>query len=419
MKKILSYALIILGAAALVFAIALPTYVVPKGKVIPLNTVSSSGTEETPGILLDSSALGSGKALPANANKPECKGEDKQVNCFIGKGTPLQSQRFVVVQEPSDDKVVTLEVGNSVVRTDREEPRNLLSASIERIQLDRKTQMPVDEAVSTIDLQPTMPGEDSKAVTEPGQGFQSSNEPFVRPGIQYQWPMGADKKSYPYFDMQTMTTNDIDFVEEEELNGLKTYRYEQVVGPTEIYPGIHDMLNADGEMSKADEAAVASLRLKFPAKVWGLKPEEIKQDAVKQGDAPEAEGDQAEGDKKDEDNPEVEMSRYYTVNRKINVEPNTGMIVMGQEEVWMFYAQDQAEADKIVQPENRKAELENPKRTAMYIPGKWSKATEERAQAKASANADKMKTMGTTLPWILGIVGILFLVVGFILHRRS
>ena len=417
MKKILSYALIILGAAALVFAIALPTYVVPKGKVIPLNTVSSSGTDVTPGILLDSGALGSGKALPDKANRPECRGQDKQVSCFIGQDTPLQSQRFVVVQEPSDDKIATLEVGNSVVRTDRDEPRNLLNASIERIQLDRKTQMPVDEAVSTIDLQPTMPGEESKAVTEPGQGFTSSNEPFVRPGIQYQWPMDADKKSYPYFDMQSMTTNDIDFVEEEELNGLKTYRYEQVVPPTEIYPGVYDMLNADGEMSAADEAAVASLRLKFPAKVWGLEKDEIKDSAVKQGDAPE--GENADDEAKDEDNPDVEMSRYYTVNRKINVEPNTGMIVMGQEEVWMYYAQDQAEAEEIAKPENRAAELENPKRTAMYIPGKWSKPTSERASAKASENADKIKTMGTTLPWILGIVGILFLVVGFILHRRS
>ena len=417
MKKILSYALIILGAAALVFAIALPTYVVPKGKVIPLNTVSSSGTDVTPGILLDAGALGSGKALPDKANRPECRGKDKQVSCFIGQDTPLQSQRFVVVQEPSDDKIATLEVGNSMVRTDRDEPRNLLNASIERIQLDRKTQMPVDEAVSTIDLQPTMPGEESKVVTEPGQGFTSSNEPFVRPGIQYQWPMGADKKSYPYFDMQSMTTNDIDFVEEEELNGLKTYRYEQVVPPTEIYPGVYDMLNADGEMSAADEAAVASLRLKFPAKVWGLEKDEIKDSAVKQGDAPE--GEKADDEAKDEDNPDVEMSRYYTVNRKINVEPNTGMIVMGQEEVWMYYAQDQAEAEEIAKPENRAAELENPKRTAMYIPGKWSKPTSERASAKAAENADKLKTMGTTLPWILGIVGILFLVVGFILHRRS
>lgn len=425
MKKILSYVLIILGAAALVLAIALPTYVVPKGKVIPLNTVSSSGTASTPGVLLDSSALGSNKPVSANADKPECRAkENKPVSCFIGKDTPLQSQRFVVVQEPSDEKTVTLEVGNSAIRTDRDEPRNLLSASIERIQLDRKTQLPVDEPVSTVDLQPTMPGEGKPQTPEPGEGYTSVNEPFVRPGIQYQFPMGTDRKSYPYFDMQTFTTRDIDFVEEEELNGLKTYRFEQVVPPTEIYPGVKNMLEADGEMSKADEAAVSSLRLKFPAKVWGLSPDEIKDKGkgAKQGDAPEKkpEGDKPE-DKKDEkkDNPEVEMSRYYTVNRKINVEPNTGMIVMGQEEVWMYYAQDQEEAEKLAQPANRQAELENPKRTAMYFPGKWNQETQDRAQGKAKGLADKMKLMGTTLPWILGIVGIIFLVIGFVLHRRS
>lgn len=412
MKKILSFALIFLGTAALVFAIALPTYVVPKGKVIPLNTVSSSGTEETPGILLDSAAVAEGKPLNKNASKPECKGDDPEISCFIGKDTPVQSQRFVVVQEPSDKDIVTLEVGNSVIRTDRQEPKNLLSASVERIQLDRKTQLPVEDAVSTIDLQP---GE-----TQSGEGgFKSSNEPFVRPGIQYQFPMGTDKKSYPYFDMQTMTTQDIDFVEEEELNGLKTFRFEQEVPPTEIYPGVHDMLNADGELDEADKGALASLRLAFPAKKWGLSKDEIKESAIKkQGDAP-AEGDNAEANKDDEDNPEVEMSRYYTIKRIINVEPKTGMIVMGQETVWMYYAQDQAEADKIAEPENRERELANPQRTAMYFPGKWSEQTQERAQAKAKENADRMTTMGTTLPWILGIVGILLAVVGFILHRRS
>lgn len=431
MKKILSYVLIVLGAALLVFAIALPTYVVPKGKTIPLNTVSSTGTDSTPGILLDSSALGSNKALPEHANQPECRVEqNKPLSCFIGTNTPLQSQRFVVMQEPANDKIVTMEVGNSAIRTDRDEPRNLLSASIERIQLDRHTQLPVDDAVSTVDLQPTLPGEGQPQILEPGQSYTSANEPFVRPGIQYQFPMGTDRKSYPYFDVQTFTTRDIDFVEEETLNGLKTYRFEQTVPPTEIYPGVRDMLAADGELSASDEAALSPLRLKFPASVWGLKPEDIQDQGAttKQGASPSASpapapnneqpGSQpADDDKKDD--PEVEMSRYYTVNRKINVEPNTGMIVMGQEEVWMFYAQNQDEANRLAQPENREAEMANPKRTAMYFPGKWNQETQDRVQSKAKANSDKMKLMGTTLPWILGVVGVLMLVVGFVLHRKS
>ncbi|MBC2681420.1 DUF3068 domain-containing protein [Corynebacterium anserum] len=405
MKKILSFALIFLGTASLVFAIALPTYVVPKGKVIPLNTVSSSGTVPTPGILLDSSAVAADKPLSKNASKPECKGKNPEVSCFIGKDTPVQSQRFVVVQEPSNKDIVTLEVGNSVIRTDRKEPQNLLSASVERIQLDRKTQLPVEDPVSTVDLQP------GEAQSSEG-GFKSSNEPFVRPGVQYQFPMGTDKKSYPYFDIQTMTTHDIDFVGEEDLRGLKTYRFEQDVPPVEIYPGIHDMLAADGKIDKADEAALSTLRLTFPAKKWGLKKDDIKPSAIKK----KAEG---AANSEDKDNPDVEMSRYYTIKRIINVEPKTGMIVMGQEEVWMYYAQDQDEANKLAEPENREREMANPQRTAMYFPGKWSDATAERISAKAKENADRLTTMGTTLPWILGIVGILLAVIGFVLHRRS
>ena len=414
MKKFFSFVLIVLGAAALVLAIALPTYVVPKGKVLPLNAVSTTGTDPIESNLLDSAALGANKVLPEHANKAECRGDKPQISCFIGTGTPLQSQRFTVAQEPSDDKQVTLEVGNTLFRTDRDEPRNLLSATIDRITLDRETQMPIDEAVSTLDLQPTMPG--SEGATEqsntPGESFTSANEPFTRPGIQYQFPMGTDRKSYPYFDNQVLTTKDIDFVEQIEMDGEEVYHFKQTVEPTEVYPNLRNMLEADGELSKSDEASLASLRLKFPAEQWGLSKDEIRNvPAAEKKDENKPEGEE-------ETLPDVEMSRYYTVNRNIFVQPDTGVIVDGHEEIWMFYAQDQDEANESAQPENRKEEMANPERTATYFPAKWNQSAKDGQMEKAKEGLKSIHTMGTVVPWILGIVGVIFLILGFLLYRR-
>ena len=50
------------------------------------------------------------------------------------------------------------------------------------------------------------------------------------------------------------------------------------------------------------------------------------------------------------------MQRYYTVNRKISIEPETGVIVNGAEEIWMFYAQDEEEA-RNREAENQEREL--------------------------------------------------------------
>lgn len=419
MKKILSAVLAAIGAALLVLGIALPTYIVPKGKVLPLNVVSTTGTSPTPGSLLDSGALAAGKPVNGKGNLPECRGEKKQVSCFIWKDLEMESQRFGVAQEPSDDKQVTMEFGQTLSRMDKEEPDNLINATIDRVTWDRKTQMPVPDPVSSLSITPPMPA------TADGEVKTASTAPFTRTGLQYQWPMGADKKSYPYYDIQALQTNDIDFVGEEEQDGETVYRFEQTVDPVELYPRVREALEADGELDKADEGTLASLRLAFPASIWGVEPTdqdrekareaaEKKKDEEKK-DAPEGE----EADPEAAEDPEVELSRYYTVNRTIWIEPRTGVIVNGNEEIWQYYARDDQEAADLATPEKREAELANPTRTAMYYPGKWDEKSKEGQMAKARDGFEKMETMGKTVPFILIPVGIILLVIALFLARGS
>ncbi|CAM2845616.1 DUF3068 domain-containing protein [Corynebacterium jeikeium] len=421
MKRILSSVAIVLGVAMLVFAIALPTYVVPKGKVLPLDLVSTTGTPKTPGNLLDSGALAAGKPVGNNKDKPECKGDNPQVSCFINKDLEMQSQRFTTAQEPSDKEVVTLEAGQTLFRTDKEEPKNLISASIDHVTLDRKTQMPVPDPTSSIEL--NAPALDAAANEGKDEEVEASVAPFTRPGITYQFPMGTDRKSYDYFDMQILKTQPIDYVGEEEQDGEKVYRFEQTVPPTELYPALRERLEADGELSKGDKGTLAALRLKFPAKVWGIDPADIKkkdgaQDEKKDEKAEEKkEGEEGKDSDKEDLGPEVELSRYYTVHRVLRVQPDTGVIVNGSEEVFQYYAQDDEEAQQIL--ENKEEEIKNPTRTAVYFPGAWDDESREAQMKKSSEGLEKMKLMGTILPWILGVVGLILLVVGWIAHRSA
>lgn len=419
MKRILSSVAIVLGVAMLVFAIALPTYVVPKGKVLPLDLVSTTITPKTPGNLLDSGALAAGKPVGNNKDKPECKGDNPQVSCFINKDLEMQSQRFTTAQEPSDKEVVTFESGQTLFRTDREEPKNLISASIDHVTLDRKTQMPVPEPTSSIEL--NAPALDAAANEGKDEEVEASVAPFTRPGITYQFPMGTDRKSYDYFDMQILKTQPIDYVGEEEQDGEKVYRFEQTVPPTELYPALRERLEADGELSKGDKGTLSALRLKFPAKVWGIDPDDIKNKGDEKAEKKEDEdGENSEDGEKEEDlGPEVELSRYYTVHRVLRVQPDTGVIVHGAEEVWMFYARDDEDAAEMAEEENREAELANPTRTALYYPGEFNDETHANQMARAKDGLSTLNMMGTYIPWAAGIIGVLLLVIGFILSRAT
>lgn len=402
MKKVLSHVAIILGAALLVIALALPMYVVPKGKVIPKDIESATVTKAAEGTLLNAGALAENKPVAGKDDRPECRGENKEVSCFILPSTELQSQRQVMAQEPADDDVVTLEAGGTVYRTDAPEPENLVSAEIDRVTLDRETAFPVDKASSTLNI--TAPGRDGGEVEE-------DVPEFTRTGLQFQFPFDTEKKAYPFFDHRLMETNDIDFVDKEKMEGETVYRFEQEVGPKEMYPNVREMLEGDGELSAADEQSLGSLKLAFPAAKWGLSPDEV------EGWDPDDEEGNSDDDEEADLGPDVEMSRYYTVNRVLRVQPDTGVIVHGAEEVWMYYARDDEEAEKIAEPENREAELADPKRTAIYYPGEFNDETHDNQMNRAKDALSTLDMMGKYVPWGAGIIGVILLVIGFLLHR--
>ncbi|MDH6280448.1 DUF3068 domain-containing protein [Prescottella agglutinans] len=322
-SRILACILVGLGTFLLAVALLIPAYTVGKLKKTPLDlevTTVATGN----GDVLDSKALLAGKA---------------QVNTNV----PIVAQRYVITEQPSDAEVISLQAGQTVRRTDKQGETGLLAATVDRLTADRVSAMPVEPPVGTIQTSSLVPAEE-----------------VSHTGLQYKWPFDAEKKSYPYFDLNTRQSNDINFVEETEINGMKVYHYNQTVEPTDlskVVPG--DPTN----------------KLTLPAKTWGVPGE---------------------------DQP-ITMSRWYTNVRDVWVDPITGVVINGQEQLYQYYARDKAK----------------PEVTVLKVTLPFDENTIEYQIGQAKDGQDKLSLFGRTLPIVAGILGVIALIAGLVIGIRG
>ncbi|WP_072688948.1 DUF3068 domain-containing protein [Rhodococcus marinonascens] len=321
-SRILACILVGLGAFLLAVAILIPTYTVGKLEKTPLDlevTTIATGT----GSVLDSASLLAGSAQ-------------------VDTNVPLVSQRYVTTEEPSNSEVVTLQAGQTLLRTDKQGDTGLLNAIVDRSTIDRKTSMPTNDPVGTIQADADQPAQE-----------------VPRDGLQYKWPFNAEKKSYPYFDLNSRATQDIDFVEETEINGLKVYHYSQTIDPVDLSVAVG---------SPTD-------KLELPADAWG----------VPGGTLP------------------VTMTRWYTNVRDVWVEPETGVVIRGQEQMHQYYARNQ----------------DRPEIDVLNVTLPFDEQTIESQIGQAKDGMDTINTFGRTVPIIAGVLGIIALIAGLVLGLRG
>ena len=118
-----------LGAALLMAALLLSTYTSSRIAKIPLD-IDATLIRQGTGSALDSASL-SGDHVVVNQN------------------VPLVSQQQVTVESPANADVVTLQVGTSVRRTDKQKDTGLLLAIVDTVTLNRKTAMAVSDDTHT------------------------------------------------------------------------------------------------------------------------------------------------------------------------------------------------------------------------------------------------------------------------------
>ena len=321
-SRILACILVGLGAFLLAAALLIPTYTVGKLKKTPLDLEVTTIAEGT-GDVLDAKSLTSGKAV-------------------VNTDVPLVAQRYVTVVDPSDADRITVQAGQTLRRTDKQGDTGLLTATIDRVTLDRVTSMPIQDPIGTIQTDASKPAEEVEHT-----------------GLQYKWPFDGEQKAYPYFDLNARSTQDIDFVEETEINGMKVYHYNQKVGPVDLSKVVASPTN----------------KLSLPADTWG----------VEGGAAP------------------ITMTRWYENERDVWVDPVTGVVVKGQEKLFQYYARAAGKPEVTV----LKATLPFNEETIEYQIG------------QAKDGADKLSTFGRTVPIVAGILGVIALAAGIFLGTRG
>ena len=269
-----------LGAALLIAALLLSTYTSSRITKIPLNidtTLISDGN----GTALDSASL-SGDHLVVNQN------------------VPLVSQQQISVESPANADVVTLQVGTSVRRTDKQKDSGLLLAIVDTVTLNRKTAMAVSDDTHT-----------GGSVQKP-RAYGDENPPTAIPlrhdGLSYRFPFHTEKKTYPYFDAIAQKPFDVNYNNEEDVNGLTTYRFTQNVG-----------YNPDGKLVAA---------VKYPSLYAGDEDGKVTTSAAMWGVQG---GDPAE---------QITMTRYYAAQRTFWVDPVSGTIVKESEHANHYFARD-------------------------------------------------------------------------------
>ncbi len=342
MLRIAACGLLGLGAAMLIAALLLSTYTAGKIKKIPLDldtTLISDGT----GAALDPASL---------------LGE----RFIIDKNVPLVSQQQVSVESPANADVVTLQVGTTVRRTDKQQDNGLLLAMVDTVTLNRGTAMAVsDDTHPGGAVQKPRTIEDTKPPT---------NIALPHDGLSYRFPFNTEKKTYPFFDPIAQQAYDANYEGEEDVNGLTTYRFTQNVG-----------YDSDGKL--ADPLKYASLydndedgEVTARASLWGLP-----------GDPEEP----------------ITMTRFYAAQRTFWVDPVSGTIVKAEEHANHYYARDP------LKPEMALADY-----TVTS-----NESTVEQQVAAARDERDRVALWSRILPITFTAVGLVSLVAGALLGSFS
>lgn len=339
--RIAAFGLMGLGAALLIAALLLSTYTKGRISKIPLDIDTTLVSDGTGTVLDPASLLGERFVVDRNA--------------------PVAMQQQLSVEAPSNSDVVTLQVGDTLRRTDKQQDNGLLLAMVDTVTVDRKTALAVSSD--------TNPG---GAVQKP-RSIEDQNPPtnvaLPHDGLAYRFPFDTEKKTYPFFDPIAQKAYDANYEGEEDVNGLNTYRFTQNVG----YDGSGAEAKLDEPVKYAslydnDEDSQVTAR----ASLWGL------------------EGDPDE---------QITMDRFYAAQRTFWVDPVSGTIVKAKEHGYHYYARDALK----------------PEVTFADYTVTSNEDTVESQVASARAEGDTVGLWGRILPITFTVLGLVALVGGVLL----
>ncbi|MGV9670713.1 DUF3068 domain-containing protein [Gordonia sp. NPDC003504] len=377
MKRVLPAVLAFLGVACISAAIAVPLWLVPQLKVVPLDldittnatSVSADGSpgDRFPAVIFDRCSVNESRARTLQAH--------------------LTQQRRSVIVDPSDRRQATVQAAQTV-RIDRTRDANgdesvppapvsggelecddgLLTASIDKVSVNRKTSVP-NGTVSSVQVEAAPEGVDPKDVS-----VQLTN----RQGFQYKFPFNTKKRSYLYYDLNSRQDTEATFVGVETIDGVETYHFQTKVPEKDL----------SSLPNPQNEAALGTM-LTMPARWWGISGRGVRPTQ------------------------QVSMHRYATVTRDLWVEPQTGTIVDGREDQHQYFRSPYQD------DESTPAAVREFRLDALKTTFEFTDATVSEQAGKASGYKDEIRLGGFWLPLILGIVGAVLLLAAVLLFLRG
>ncbi|HEY9313951.1 DUF3068 domain-containing protein [Williamsia sp.] len=374
-KKFLAPALIFFGIALVTAAIAVPLWLVPKLKVVPLDLDITSVATSVPAGLTDDNNT------PARVFN-RCSISEPRAEVFDAH---LTQQRRSIIINPSDSDQATLQSGQTVmidlIRDGDEtyeptaEPVDakrtcedaVLTSNVDVVSVDRETSKP-NGNIARIH---TVQAPEGTVTIEATDNFVEA----PREGYQYKFGFDVEKTDQLYYDANSRQDVTATFVEEEEINGLTAYHFvsdvpevDQVTLPT-----------PNGEPALGTS-------LEKPASWWGIK------------------GVPA--------NELVVMDRFAKATRHVWVEPQTGTILKGMEEQHQYFKSPGWEDPDLAAP------IREFRMDAFAATMEWQQTTVERQSDKASGYVDQLRLGGVIVPAIIGTVGGLLFIAGVVLLLR-
>ncbi|NMO01672.1 DUF3068 domain-containing protein [Gordonia sp. TBRC 11910] len=365
MKRLWSALPAFFGVACIMAAIATAFYLVPQMRVVPLDlditsnaqTVSADGTtnDRFPAVIFD-----------------RCSLTEKKVRQF---DAALTQQRRSVIVDPSDSRQATVQSAQSVIidrtrgadgkestptvgaaNAERTCSDGLLTATIDRVSVNRKTSVP-NGTIASIQLESVPEGASVKdvSVDAPRQGFQ------------YKFGFDVKKRDYLYYDLNTRTDNAAKFSGEKVINGVTTYEFVSEVPETDL----SNLPNAQGE------AALGTM-LTMPASWWGITGKDVKPADM------------------------ITLHRYAKATRHVFVEPKTGTIVDGREDQHQYFMSPD-------QSEDTPEAVRNYRLDALKGTFQWDSATVTRQTDKAAGYVRQLQWGGVYLPIALAVIGVALL----------
>ncbi|MDH6243384.1 DUF3068 domain-containing protein [Mycobacterium sp. OTB74] len=334
--RIAACVLLGLGAALLIAALLLTTYTSGRIAKVPLDidtTLVSNGT----GTALDPASLLGEKFV-------------------INKNVPLAMQQQISVESPANADVVTLQVGSTVRRTDKQQDNGLLLALVDTVTMNRRTAMAVSGATGSVQKPRTI--EDQNPPT---------NVALPHQGLTYRFPFNTEKKTYQVFDPIAQKAYDANYEGEEDINGLSAFKFTQNVG----YDADNKLVEPIKYASLYDRDEDSSVTAR--ASLWGVQsadPEE-----------------------------QITMQRYYAAQRTYWVDPVSGTIIKQKDHGFHYYSRDP------LKPEVPFAD---------YTVTSTEQTVESQV-ASAHGERDRLALWGRILPITFGGLGLVTLVGGALL----